>query len=175
MTFALARCRGPLRALITGFLLTAGIGLCVSALQVHASIGLTPDAVAEAIAGPPPSDSGTAEEDLFSEVPSTGKSYGSMLQTAHTHTLAMPMLYAMLGTIFLGTALSDRAKSLILALTFLALAADLGGLWLTRYAARGFAYWNIASGTALLCLGGLLIARSLWDLWLAGPPENSTS
>lgn len=169
MTFQLARVRGPIRVLLTGFLLTAALGLGVSALQVQDSIGLTPDAIATAVAGPESAPAMDDDAALFSDAPPAGKSYASMLQTAHTHTLAMPMLYVLLGAIFVGTALTDRTKSVLLALAFVSIVADLGGLWLIRYVSRGFTYWNMASGTALLSLGGFFIARSLWDLWLATP------
>lgn len=169
--FRLTQCRGAARALLTGFLVTTGIGFIVALLQVHATMGgMNPDAIADAIRGDGSAAAEFAEE--FGEAgPGAagglqfGKGYGEMVETAHTHTFAIPLLFLALGGIFLGSDLSEGVKTAVLSATFLTIVLDLASLWLVRYVSPHFTYLSIVTGTALSAAAAVLILRSLWDLW----------
>lgn len=181
MPFRLAGCPPSMRTLCTGFLLTVGVGLLVAILEVHGAMGgLAPAAVAGTIRG----DADRAAEaefedalgaDEFGGGLSFGKGYREMLQTAHTHSLAIPLLFFGLGGVFLGTDVGERWKSVVLGVTFGVILLDLATLWLVRYASAGFAYLSVITGGSLALSAAILILRSLYDLWRPGSVARSGS
>ena len=177
MPFRLATCPGPVRALCTGFLLAIGLGLLVAILEVHDAMGgLAPAAVADTLRGDTERAAAAEFAEDFGEDDfgpgddlSFGKGYREMLQTAHTHSLAVPLLFFALGAVFLGTDVGDRAQSAVLAPTFAIVVLDLATLWLVRYVAAGFAFMSVATGGAMGACAAALILRSLYDLWRPRP------
>lgn len=175
--FRLDRCRGAARVLLTSFLLVSALGFGVSVLQVHGAMGgLSPEAVSTTLRGAPDADAeamAALAEELGTPAGERGLEFGrgyrEMLQTAHTHSLSIPVQFLALGAIFLGAGLGERLKAVILGATFATIVLDLGGLWLTRYVAAPFAYLNVATGTVLLASAAFQIGRSLWDLWRPSP------
>lgn len=74
------------------------------------------------------------------ENPMEPRSYGGMLMNTHAHALSVPLTYAALSLLFLGTAKSERTKKIFISLLFSAFFLEWAGLWGLRYVSAGFVY-----------------------------------
>lgn len=103
--------------------------------------------------------------------PDTGMSYSALARSSHAHLFGMGVLYALAGLVFLMTDLRARAKSLLIALPFAAMALDIGSWWLTKLH-PGFAWGVIVGGSTLGVAFAILVLLPLWEMW--GPPRRRT-
>ncbi len=86
-------------------------------------------------------------------------------RVAHTHIQAIALIFLVLGSAFSLTSLSSRTKIVIVILPFAAVFADFGARFLARYF-PGAVYVMIPSGTAVGSLFAIMIAVSLYDMWI---------
>jgi len=84
--------------------------------------------------------------------------------STHTHALSMGMVTALTALLFLGTGWSCRWRNRIIALTFLALLADLSSWWLARWCEPFCTVLIVAGGV----YGALLVVQlvgTFIDIW----------
>ena len=164
----------------TLYLLGIGCGVIAAFAQAATAVGLTPADVRSSFGRempmtslPPASGHGqhqSAEKEIsVSDISSAAKVWVRtplLIQTSHTHLFGQTLIAGLLGLIFLFSSLGERLKSVILALPFVGTLVDIGGMWLTRFAAPSFSVLVIAGGS-LFALGYTLIAViALYELWL---------
>jgi hypothetical protein len=161
----------------TLYLLGIGCGAIAAFAQAATAVGLTPTDVQASLAPQMPMThmgtthgGGSAEKEIslgdISQVARVWIRTPLLIQTSHTHLFGQTLIAGLLGLIFLFSSLGERAKSLIVALPFVATLIDIGGMWLTRFASPAFGVLVIVGGS-LFGLGYLLIAvTSMYELWL---------
>ena len=89
-----------------------------------------------------------------------------LIQTSHTHLFGQTLIAGLLGLIFLFASLREGTKALIVALPFVGVLMDIGGMWLTRFVWPPLSVLVIVGG-GLFALGYVLVTFiSLWQLWL---------
>lgn len=85
-------------------------------------------------------------------------------RVAHTHLQSIALIFFVVGVVFAGTSLPERAKTAIVIAPFVALVVDFGARFLARYH-PGFVYVMMAAGgVAGLAFAGMLVI-SLYQLW----------
>jgi len=164
----------------TLYLLGIGCGAIAAFAQAATAIGLTPADVRSSFGRempmtslPPAGGHGqhqSAEKEIsVIDISSAAKVWVRtplLIQTSHTHLFGQTLIAGLLGLIFLFSSLGERLKSVLLALPFVGTLVDIGGMWLTRFAAPSFSVLVIAGGS-LFALGYTLIALiTLYELWL---------
>jgi len=164
----------------TLYLLGIGCGAIAAFAQAATAIGLTPADVRSSFGRempmtslPPAGGHGqhqSAEKEIsVSDISSAAKVWVRtplLIQTSHTHLFGQTLIAGLLGLIFLFSSLGERIKSVLLALPFVGTLVDIGGMWLTRFAAPSFSVLVIAGGS-LFALGYTLITLiALYELWL---------
>ena len=164
----------------TLYLLGIGCGAIAAFAQAATAIGLTPADVRSSFGRempmtslPPAGGHGqhqSAEKEIsVIDISSAAKVWVRtplLIQTSHTHLFGQTLIAGLLGLIFLFSSLGERIKSVLLALPFVGTLVDIGGMWLTRFAAPSFSVLVIAGGS-LFALGYTLIALiTLYELWL---------
>lgn len=103
-----------------------------------------------------------------------GKSLSSLVQSSHTHLIAMSMMFFLLAVLFCLTGAPNWLKSLVVPLPFVGVIFDVGGWWLTKVAPF-FAYPMMAAG-ALMGTGFAVFSFGiLGECWLAKPPPTTRS
>jgi hypothetical protein len=152
----LDRWRGAARVWALGFLVLAGLGLCVSLLMVAHDSGLAPADVGTRFAGP-------ESDEIY---PHT---LGSLLQTTHTHLYTLAFLELLLGGFFLLSSASSRAKVFWIGLAWTAMLLDHAGMWTVFKFGRAWVWMLMLGGTAMSvamftqvgwCLKDLVKSRS---------------
>jgi hypothetical protein len=63
----------------------------------------------------------------------------------------------------------NRLKGLLGFLPFVAIVLDEGAMWLTRFAAPGFAWLLVLAGALMGSLFGLILLLDLVNIWLGKP------
>jgi hypothetical protein len=166
----------------TLFLIGIGCGSIAAFTQAATAVGLNPADVQASLApqvpmthmgmshGQPMGEKEISLNDI-SQIARVWIRTPLLIQTSHTHLFGQTLIAGLLGLIFLFSSLSERAKSLVIALPFVGTLIDIGGMWLTRFVWPSFGALVIVGGS-LFGLGYLLIAIvSLYELWLK--PEQS--
>lgn len=93
------------------------------------------------------------------------KSLLELLETTHFHLFSQPVVFFIIGHIFLLSALPRRLKAAIVGVSFAAIACEIAAPWLIVYAAPAFAALKLASSATLtLCLLTEL-GVSLYEMW----------
>ena len=88
-----------------------------------------------------------------------------LLETTHFHLFSQPILFFIIGHIFLLSTLPKVVKAGVVCLSFAAIAADGVSPWLIVYAAPGFAALKIAAGSALAACFLVEFLVSLREMW----------
>ncbi|MEW6754682.1 MAG: hypothetical protein AB1505_27410 [Candidatus Latescibacterota bacterium] len=114
---------------------------------------------------------GDGEGMLFPKEPA------ELLETAHFHLFAMPLIFLTTGHLFLLTAWPARVKGFVITSCFAYIALDVAKPWLVRYAGPA---WGVLAPVNSALLGGTMlvcILVPLYEMWLLpsrpqpGPPE----
>ncbi len=164
----------------TLFLLGVGCGAIAAAVQAATAIGLTPADVQASLGREMPMTSlapsgghgqhQSAEKEIsVSDISGAAKVWirtPLLIQTSHTHLFGQTLIAGLLGLIFLFSSLGERLKSVILALPFVGTLIDIGGMWLTRFAAPSLSVLVIAGGTIFAAGYTLITLIALYELWL---------
>ncbi len=145
-----------LRLLVTTFYLAMSVGYVVALLNAQAKTGGT-------ISGLIRHYRGAGDGSSYPKEPP------ELLEVAHAHGFSVPIMYLVLGVLFLGTGVRDPWKRWWILAPFASVFIDQGVPWLLRYHAPGWA-WMLVVGHALSGVAFLvLIGVPLWEMW--GPPS----
>lgn len=141
-----------LRLLATIFYLAMSAGYVVALLNAQAKTGGT-------IAGLIRHYRGASDGSAYPKEPA------EMLEVAHAHGFSVPIMYLVLGALFLGTEVREAWKRWWILAPFAGVFIDLGVPWLLRYHAPGWA-WGLVVGHGLSGAAFLaLIGVPLWEMW----------
>ncbi len=94
------------------------------------------------------------------------RSYQGLLEVSHFHWFAMGLLLLVLTHLMLFVPLGNGVKAWLIAVPFVAAALDEGASWLVRFASPHFAYLKIFGFLALQTSLAVLIALSLWAVFV---------
>src|SRR5881296_693691 len=165
------------RVFCTLFLVGIGCGALAAFVQASTAVGLSPTAVEASLAREMPmtqmqmhhGQMSGEKEITLGEISSAAKVWirtPLLIQTSHTHLFGQTLIAGLLGLIFLFASLREGTKALIVALPFVGVLMDIGGMWLTRFVWAPLSVLVIAGGT-LFALGYVLITLiALYELWL---------
>ena len=120
--FKLRKLHGAYRTLLICILLSMLIGYLLTLLQVYEHTGFSASQVILNYRGSP-------NPDLMA----IAKPYREVLQNTHAHIFSVPLLYFILGAIFLGAGLSVVLKQTLIVLLFSGHVLEYTALWLLRY------------------------------------------
>ena len=96
----------------------------------------------------------------------TGESLGQLARVSHVHLFGISIIFLLTGGIFAMGEISWKWRAPILAIPYVAIWADIGSWWITKY--EPVFAWVVVLGGALM--GAALAAQifiSLWEMWLA--------
>ena len=85
-------------------------------------------------------------------------------RVAHTHLQSIALIFFVVGAVFAGTSLPERAKTLIVITPFGALVVDFGSRFLARYH-LGFVYLMMAAGAVAGLAFAVMVLASLYQMW----------
>lgn len=94
-----------------------------------------------------------------------------LIQSTHTHGLAMPLFALAVSLLFLATSWPRTLRHILVLITFAALLADLACWWLARLSAP-FSYAILGAGGVFGAALGLQILGVFIDLWLRFKPSQ---
>jgi len=138
--------------LATAFYLTMAIGYGIALANAQIKMGNTTEGLVRHIRGSP---------DGFAYP----KEPAELIEVAHAHGFSVPIMYLVLGGLFLCTTIREPWKRWWAVLPFLGIVIDHVAPWLIRYQAPQWA-WLMLAGHALSGLAFVvLIAVPLWEMW----------
>jgi hypothetical protein len=97
----------------------------------------------------------------------TGYSLLQLARVSHVHLFGISIIFLLTGAIFALSEVSWKWRLPIVALPYLAVWADIGSWWITKYDPV-FAYVVVAGGTLMGVALAVQIFYSLWAMWFAG-------
>jgi len=101
----------------------------------------------------------------------TGYSLLQLARVSHVHLFGISIIFLLTGLIFALSEISWKWRAPILALPYLAIWADIGSWWITKY--EPVFAWVVVIGGVLM---GLALAAqifvSLWEMWFAARRAN---
>jgi len=110
------------------------------------------------------------EVERFARV-DTGYSLLELARVSHVHLFGISIIFLLTGLIFALSEISWKWRAPILALPYLAIWADIGSWWITKY--EPVFAWVVVIGGVLM---GLALAAqifvSLWEMWFAARRAN---
>jgi hypothetical protein len=163
--YLLRNARVEVRIAYTAFLLLTSIGLVTTAGFQLLHVGPTPGHVAAYYRG-----GERAGEMLF------GKTARQLLEVTHFHAFSMAIVYLIMAHLVIATGASDRTKRVAVVAGAAGLAGDVGGPWLVRYVAPGFAWLLVAAWAAEWAAFAAFVWCPLREMWFSDgrrtlPPE----
>jgi len=141
---------------ITFFLLLIGLTYLVGVVNIYAKTKFTVQGAIE-------NERGSEEKMIY------GKEFGDLVSVTHTHLGGWAMMFMWLLLFFMFSTYGPKLKGLFGVLSFALPVLDAGGMWLTRYAAPGFAYLFMGAGFLMAALFGLVVVLDLINLWWGKP------
>lgn len=151
-TFRWHKANRTVRLLATAFYLTMTAGYVIALLNAQVKTGGTVDGLIRHYRG--------ASDGL-----AYPKEPTELIEVAHAHGFSVPMMYLLLGGLFLATDVSEAWKQGCTLMPFLGILIDQIAPWLVRYHAPGWA-WLMAAGHVLSGAAFLvLISVPLWQMW----------
>ena len=98
-----------------------------------------------------------------------GDSFADLARLSHIHLFGISLIFLLTGAIFSLGRMDGIAKLSILVLPYVAIWADVGSWWLTKFDPV-FAYVVLTGGAVMgICLA-LQIFIPLWEMWVRRPP-----
>jgi len=143
------------RLLATVFYLSMGTGYVLALVNAQLKTGGTLAGLASHYRGAPDGSRYPVEP-------------AELIEVAHAHGFSVPIMYLLLGGLFLGTGVRESWKRRWVLLPFLGVLIDEAVPWLIRYHAPGWA-WVMAGGHAVAGIAFLvLIGVPLREMWAPG-------
>jgi hypothetical protein len=96
----------------------------------------------------------------------TGPSLLSLARVSHVHLFGISIIFLLTGAIFAMSEISWKWRLIVIAIPYLAIWADIGSWWITKYEPV-FAYVVVGGGTLMGLALGVQIFFSLWEMWFA--------
>jgi len=149
---------GPLRLLITAFLVVLTSGYALGIFFVEHTTSGTPGGLSGEFRG---TDADASSMDMKFE-----KSPREMYTLLHNHVLSLSILFFLVGAIFNFSSIPGTPwKALLMVEPFVAIVTTFGGLWLLRFVSPGFVWLVIPSGISMVACYLLMVALILKELW----------
>lgn len=117
------------KALIFFFLICLLLGYFIAILKIHSTTNFD---ISEAIL----KYKGAEDPELMA----FPKTYKEILQLTHSHVFSVPMIYFLLGLIFLGTTLKEKTKVIFISILFSSFLLEYISLWLFWRFSENFVY-----------------------------------
>ena len=95
-----------------------------------------------------------------------------LARMTHVHVFGIPLLFYILGALFVRTRYSERVKAVIVVLPFIGVFLDIGHWWLTK-ASPGFAFGVVIFGALMSTGFWLQWSMTLWDTWASAPDGDN--
>lgn len=99
-----------------------------------------------------------------------GDSFADLARVSHIHLFGISLIFLVTGLIFSLSRIHTVAKLWILILPYVAIWADVGSWWLTKFDPL-FAYVVLIGGALMGASLALQIFLPLWEMWLSTPAE----
>lgn len=96
----------------------------------------------------------------------TGLSLLALARVSHVHLFGISIIFLLTGAIFAMSEISWIWRSIVIAIPYLAIWADIGSWWITKFEPL-FAYVVVSGGTLMGLALAVQIFYSLWEMWLA--------
>ena len=106
----------------------------------------------------------TAEEVRKVAAVDAGPSVGQLARVSHVHLFGISIIFLLTGSIFALSEISAALRALIIAVPYLAIWADIGSWWVTKYEPFFAVVVIIGGGLMGLALAAQL-TFSLWEMW----------
>jgi hypothetical protein len=148
------------KVIITFFLLVMGLTYLVGLVNVWNKTHLTYQGVVE-------NERGSEEKMIYP------KEFGDLLSLTHFHIGGWAMMFMWVLLFFMFSTYGATLKAWLGFLPFIFAPLDAASMWLTRYAAPGFAYLFMVAGFCLAFLFGLLIVLDLVNIWFGRKPASA--
>jgi hypothetical protein len=142
---------------ITFFLLLIGLTYLVGVANIYNKTRFSVQGAIE-------NERGSEEKMIYA------KEVGDLLSLTHFHLGGWAMMFMWVLAFFLLSTYGPKLKALFGVVAFILPVLDAGSMWLTRYAAPGFAYLFIAAGFLMAALFGLVVVLDLINLWWGRKP-----
>ena len=141
---------------ITFFLLLIGLTYLVGVVNIYHKTKFTVQGAIE-------NERGSEEKMIYA------KEFGDLVSLTHYHLGGWAMMFMWVMLFFMFSTYGAKLKGLFGVLAFALPVLDAGGMWLTRYAATGFAYLFMGAGFLMATLFGLVLVLDLINLWWGRP------
>jgi len=96
----------------------------------------------------------------------TGYSVLQLARVSHVHLFGISLIFLLTGAIFAMSEIPVIWRTTVVATPYLAIWADIGSWWITKYQPV-FAYVVVIGGTLMGLALGVQIFYSLWEMWVA--------
>ena len=143
---------------ITFFLLLIGLTYLVGVLNIYNKTKFTVQGAIE-------NERGSEEKMIYA------KEFGDLVSLTHFHLGGWAMMFMWILLFFLFSTYGPKLKALLGWLPFVIAPLDAAGMWLTRYAAPGFAYLLMIAGFLMAAVFGLVVVLDLVNLWWGRPKK----
>jgi hypothetical protein len=91
-----------------------------------------------------------------------------LARMTHVHIFGIPLLFYILGALYVRTRYPEKMKAVIVVLPFIGVFMDIAHWWLTK-ASPGFALGVVISGALMSSGFALQWGMTLWDIWAPAP------
>ena len=141
---------------LTFFLILLGLTYLVGALNIYNKTHFTVQGAIE-------NERGSEEKMIYA------KEFGDLVSLTHFHLGGWAMMFMWVLLFFLFSTYGPKLKAFLGVTGFCLPVLDAGGMWLTRYAAPGFAYLLMGAGFLMAAVFGLVIVLDFVNLWWGKP------
>ena len=104
----------------------------------------------------------------------TGYSVLQLARVSHVHLFGISIIFLLTGAIFAMSEIPGIWRMSVVAIPYLAIWADIGSWWITKYEPV-FAYVVVIGGTLMGLALGVQIFYSLWEMWFARRREPQSA
>jgi hypothetical protein len=144
---------------ISLFLLLIGLAYLVGVANIYNKTRFTVQGAIE-------NERGSEEKMIYA------KEVGDLLNLTHFHLGGWAMMFMWVLLFFLFSTYRSGLKALFGVAGFVLPVLDAAGMWLTRYAAPGFAYLFMVAGFLMAATLGLVVVLNLVNLWWGKPNQG---
>ena len=141
------------KVFLTMFLLCIGCGYLMAVTNVLMNVGMTYNAVVDHYRG---------NEANMVPVPEIKE----LVTHAHTHLIAMTMMFFTIGLVFMLTNAHPILKTVVPALSFFSILMDIGSMFLVRLVIPQFAITILLAGMLFGVCALIEIVIPLYEMWL---------
>lgn len=152
--FNLQRAAVSTKVLLTAFNVVVALAVALGIVMYQVRTRLTPAGTAAYYAGKPDGGGPTALE---------------LLDATHPHLFASAFLLFVLGHLFALTRVSQRVKTRLAILGFVAVVVDAAAPWIVRFVWLPFASIGVVNTALMASVVSIYLIVPLWELWFARP------